>query len=90
MGKKKSNTIITSRQPTGNSLTDSIQEQRKGIIKYLYLRTQVNAILGHHHTELLKELLPVLTPMTEAVTNLQGELSHCKNSLGMLSAEITN
>lgn len=57
-----------------------------------YLRTQVNATLGwklkHHHTEILKELFPVLTPMTDAVTHIQKEITYCKCSIQTLPAEI--
>lgn len=79
-------------------LIDLIHEQCKEIIKHMdiqleYLRTQVNATLGwrlkHHHAEILQELLPVLNPMTEAVTHLQEEIPHCKSSVETLSAELT-
>lgn len=44
-----------------------------------YLWEQVNATKGwkvkHHHTDLLKDLHSVLTPMTNDVSQLQEELA---------------
>lgn len=80
------------------ALTDLFQEQQKEIIKHVdkrleYLQSQFNASLGwrlkNYHTDLLKDLFSVLTPMSGAVAHLQEGLSHCRNTIHSLSEELT-
>lgn len=90
--------ITTHVEQVAKTLSNLFREQPKEVVKHVYeqleyMETQFNASLGwrlkHHHAELLKDLYSVLTPMSEAMTHLQGEFSHCKNSIHILSEEIT-
>lgn len=95
MGKE----ITSHTEQVTKALTNTFQEQQKEVVRHVdkqleYLKAQFNASLGwrlkHHHTELLKDLFSVLTPMSDAATRLQDELSHCKTIIHSVSVEITS
>lgn len=88
--------ITTHTDQETKALTDLFYEQQKEVIKRMdkqfeYIQTQFNASLGwrlkNHHTDLLIDLYPGLTPISDAVTHMQEELSQCKNTIH-LSEEI--
>lgn len=90
--------ITTHTEKVTKPLTDLFHEQQKQKVKDMdkqleYVRTQFNASLGwrlkHHHTDLLKDLYSAVTPMSETITQLQEELSHCKETIHTLSQKIT-
>lgn len=73
-------------------------EQKKEIANHVntqleYFRTQFNAAVGwriqNHHTDMLKEIHSVLTPLSDLLTHLEGEVKFCKESITTMTEEIT-
>lgn len=97
MGKMKEEINNQTNQIT-QTLTSLFTMHQKEMVKYMdkhfeYMQTQFNAALSwrlkSHHEDLLKDLFPVFSPISEAIVHVQEELTNCKSALHALSEEVT-